>query len=266
MMKLFSAKHLRAIAMCAAIAQSAQPPTFEVASVKLAATQQSIRGSTGIPEIAVGSILPMTHVTLVGLLVRAYRVEPSQVVGPSWLNERFYDIVAKVPQGASRGQIPEMLQGLLAERFRMRVHWDTRQTAGYILVAGRRGPNLKRSPSSASDSDGASDRHESIRTYRNGVSHLEYKGVTLGAFAKSLTVLLDRPVADETGIEGVFDFALDCSSDSLVGLRMTIAEGDPAAEPPILTAIRKLGLALVSQREPIKLLVVDSAEKNPTEN
>jgi uncharacterized protein (TIGR03435 family) len=98
------------------------------------------------------------------------------------------------------------------------------------------------------------------------VSHLEYKGVTLGAFAKSLTVLLDRPVADETGIEGVFDFALDCSSDSLVGLRMTIAEGDPAAEPPILTAIRKLGLALVSQREPIKLLVVDSAEKNPTEN
>jgi uncharacterized protein (TIGR03435 family) len=97
-------------------------------------------------------------------------------------------------------------------------------------------------------------------------SHLEFKGTTLEGFAKSLTIGLARPVADMTGIEGIFDIALDCSSDSLPGLRPMTASEDSAPGPSILTAIRSLGLNLVSQKVPVKRLVVDSAEPVPTEN
>ena len=88
-----------------------------------------------------------THITLAGVLVRAYSVTPSEIVGPSWLNEKFYDIVAKVPDGALTEQIPEMLQNLLAVRFGMRVHWDIQQKGGYALVKGNKSLKLMRSVS-----------------------------------------------------------------------------------------------------------------------
>ena len=239
--------------------------TFEVASVKLSSEQQSQRGSTGLPPpVPRGNldILTYTHVTLKGVLLRAYSVWPYEVAGPSWLDEKFYDIAAKVPKGAPAEQIPAMLQNLLAERFRMRVHWDAQQKAGYALVVGKTGSKLKKS---VPGPDGAPDRRMSF-TMGGPETHLEFKGTTLEAFAKSLTIDLARPVANMTGIEGFFDIAFDCSSDSLTGLRPMAALEEPALGPSILTAIRGLGLDLVSQKVPVKRLVVDSAEAIPTEN
>ncbi len=236
--------------------------TFEVASVKLSSDQQSQRGSTGLPPpVPRGNldILTYTHVTLKGVLLRAYSVWPYEVAGSSWLDEKFYDIAAKVPRGAPAEQIPAMLQNLLAERFRMRVHWDTQQKAGYALVVGKTGSKLKRSVSDPGDA-------HSSRTFGAPETHIEYIGTTLERFAKSLTVDLGRPVADMTGIEGVFDIAFDCSSDSLVGSNRTPASEDLALGPSIRTAIRGLGLDLVPQKVSIKRLVVDSAEMIPTEN
>jgi uncharacterized protein (TIGR03435 family) len=236
--------------------------TFEVASVKLSRDQQSQRGSTGLPPVTRGnqSTLTYTHVTLKGVLLRAYNVRPYEVVGPSWMDEKFYDIVAKVPQGAPAEQIPAMLQSLLAERFRMRVHWDAQQKAGYALVVGKKGSKLSRS---VPGPDGAPGTSSSF-TMGGAETHLEFRGTTLEDFAKSLTVALARPVANMTGIEGVFDIAFDCSSDSLVGFNRTPASEDLALGLSVLTAIRGLGLDLVSQKVPVKRLVVDSAEMVPT--
>jgi uncharacterized protein (TIGR03435 family) len=237
---------------------------FEVASVKLSSDQQRQMGSTGNPPPMRGnqSILTYSHVHLQGVLARAYNVLPYEIAGPSWLGEKFYDIVAKVPQGTPAEQIPAMLQSLLAERFLMRVHWDTQQKAGYALVVGKTGSKLKKS---VPGPDGAPDRRESF-TMGGPETHLEFKGTTLEAFAKSLTIDLARPVANMTGIEGAFDIAFDCSSDSLPGLRPMAASEDLALGPSILTAIRGLGLDLVSQKVPVRRLVVDSAEAIPTEN
>jgi uncharacterized protein (TIGR03435 family) len=272
MMRFLAVGCLAVFATCGAVDQTVyQSPAFEVASVKLSPDQQTQRGSTGMrlstgmpPPVARGKqdILTYTHVILKGVLARAYNVLPYEVVGPSWLDDKFYDIVAKVPQGASAEQIPAMLQSLLAERFRMRVHWDAQQKAGYALVVGKTGPKLTRS---VSGPDGIPVSSMSF-TMGGPESHLEFKGTTLEGFAKSLTYDLARPVADMTGIEGVFDIALDCSSDSLPGLRRMTASEDSTPGPSILTAIRSLGLNLVSQKVPVKRLVVDSAEPVPTEN
>ena len=261
-MRFLAGLCLAALAESAAMGQAVPaPPAFEVASVKLSRRQERVTGSTGLPPVLRGKqdIVTYTHVILKGLLIRAYNVPMSQVAGPSWLDETFYDIVAKAPQGTLAEQVPAMLQSLLAERFRMRVHWDTEQKAGYALVAGKTGPKLKRSdtdPDAASESFGTS----------GGEIHLEFKGATLEAFARSLAVDLAKPVADRTGIQGVFDIALNCSADSLAGFPRMTASPEAGSGPSIFTAIRDLGLDLVSQTVPVKRLVVDSAERVPTEN
>jgi len=233
---------------------------FEVASVKLSKSQEREMGSTGNPPILHGKlgVLNYFHVQLKGVVARAYNVWPAEVAGPSWLDSTFYDIVARAPQGATAEQAPAMLQKLLAERFRMQVHWDTKQEAGYALVAGKTGVKLKRS---------GSDTNESVGFTMGGPDrHLEFKKTTLEDFARSLTIDMGRPVADMTGIQGIYDIVLDCSADSVPGLNGLNTSIEPGSAPSIFVAIRALGLDLVSQRVPVRRLVVDSAEKIPTEN
>lgn len=257
---------LALFAGCLVVGQAlSQSPAFEVASVKLSADQQRQQGATGLPPvIAPGkqSIITFTQVTLAGVLARAYGVRPYEIVGPSWLNEKFYDIVAKVPDGAPPEQIPEMLQNLLALRFHMRVHWDTQQKGGYALVTGKKDLKLKRS---VANPEGANKRRESI-SMSGGESHLDFREITLDDFAKSLTSLLGRPVANMTGIPGLYDITIECASESLVGMKqMTVSENSNTG-PSIFSAIRGLGLDLVSGKVPVKRLVVDSAEVVPTAN
>jgi uncharacterized protein (TIGR03435 family) len=98
--------------------------------------------------------------------------------------------------------------------------------------------------------------------------HIEHRGVTLEEFARHLGIGIGRPVTDKTGIQGLYDIAFDCSADSLQGLRLgnPSASNDPGSEPSIFTAMKELGLNLVSQRVEVRRLVVDSAQTTPTEN
>lgn len=253
------------MAYMGAVRAGDQSPAFEVASVKLSKDQQTQRGGTGLPPpLPRGNLgtLIYTHVTLKGVLARAYALRPYEVAGPDWIDEKFYDIVAKPPNGVPAEQVPAMLQALLAERFRMRVHWDTREESGYALVVGKSNLNLTKSAVVPGETP---NRHESISPSDSG-TRLVFKEVTLEDLAKSLTFLLGRPVTNRARVEGVFDIALECSSDSLPGLRqMTPPEDSPPA-PSIITAIRRLGLDLTSGKVPVKRLTVDSAQAVPTEN
>ena len=138
-------------ARCAAFGQEPSlQPAFEVASVKTAGPPREESGgarSTGMPPRTFGDpgLVNYSSVSLKGVLCRAYNLLPDKIVGPSWLDSERYDIVAKVPKDAPTGQIPSMLQSLLAERFRMSVHWETKQTPGYALVVGKSGPKLTKS-------------------------------------------------------------------------------------------------------------------------
>ena len=247
---------------CAAFGQQPSRQTaFEVASVKRAAPRDESggRGSTGMPPPTFDDPgrVNYSSVTLKGVLCRAYDLPPDKIVGPSWLDSERYDIVAKVPKDAPTGQIPAMLQHLLAERFRMSVHWAARQTPGYALVVGRSGPKLAKSPpeNAARSSFGFTPS-----------GHLAWKGHTLGDLAKSLSIFLDRPVEDMTEIQGVFDVTLDVAPDSLPGLHLGAPSEDSASLPSIFAAIRGLGLNLEPRQVTVKRLVVDSAQKVPTPN
>jgi uncharacterized protein (TIGR03435 family) len=256
---------MAAIAGCAAFGQEpSRQASFEVASVKPAAPPRDETGgprSTGMPPRGFDADpgrVNYTNVTLMGALSRAYDVMlPAKIVGPSWLGTERYDIVATVPKGTPASQIPVMLQNLLAERFRMSVHWETKQTAGYALVVGKSGPKLKKSTL----------EDATMRTFGfNGPSQLFWKGETLDIVAKSLSTVLDKPVEDETGIEGTFDITLDATPDSMWGLRFGTPSEESASLPSIFTAIRGLGLELEPRQVTVKQLVVDSAQKIPTPN
>ena len=200
--------------------------------------------------------------------MRAYDVKRYQIVGPSWMDTERYDIVAIPPEGAAQEQIPAMLQNLLVERFQMTVRRETREQPVYALTVGKNGPNLKKTD----EPDGG------ISFSTSG--HLEARSVA--SLVNMLSSFMDRPVLDMTGLEGTFEIALDVSPEDLVGMRRTMATagaqtgGDvasgsgPAPEtdpkPSIFTAVQKLGLKLESRKEPMEMVIIERAEKIPTEN
>jgi uncharacterized protein (TIGR03435 family) len=257
--------YLAAIAGCAAFGQEpSRQAAFEVASVKRAAPPREEPGvarSAGMPPRGFDrdpSRVNYTNVTLMGALSRAYDVMPARIVGPSWLGTERYDIIATVPKGTPASQIPVMLQNLLAERFRMSVHWVTKPTAGYALVVGKSGPKLTKS---------TLDDPERRSLGFNGPGHLFWKGETLGSVAQTLSSVVEKPVEDKTGIQGMFDITLDATPDSMPGLRFFGTPSEESASlPSIFTAIRGLGLELQPQQVTVKQLVVDSAQKIPTPN
>ena len=140
----------------AASAQTPQSPSFEVASVKSAAPdgldgpmavikgpaeeQMRFRGGPGSND---PGRIDYVGVTLKMLLKRAYDVSADQIVGPDWLDTERYDIVAKLPTGTGREQLPLMLQELLAERFQISLHRETKTLAVYSLTVAKNGPKLQ---------------------------------------------------------------------------------------------------------------------------
>ena len=141
---------LAAAASCTAFAQSGSDAlTFEVASIKPAAPMAPGRmmiGSRGGPGTPDPGHLTMTNVSLKNLLVNAYGVKGFQVTGPNWLDTERFDIVAKVPEGATKDQVKIMMQNLLKERFKLEVHHETKESSMYALVVGKNGPKMKESP------------------------------------------------------------------------------------------------------------------------
>jgi uncharacterized protein (TIGR03435 family) len=225
----------------------AQPPMFDVASVKLSDPNARI----GTVEILPGGRFTAANVPLRVVILRAYDVRDFQLSGPAWLNER-YAIQAKAPEGSfSEAQIWMMVQGLLAERLHLKVHRETKELPVYALVVGKSGSKVQ----AAKDEGGMGVGRGSITA----------KGSTFAKLAIALSRLLDRPVLDETGLSGNFDFKLHYDQGS-VGLPYSAPgvsrpESD-GIEPSIFTAVQEqLGLKLEPQKKAIEGLVIDSIER-----
>jgi uncharacterized protein (TIGR03435 family) len=258
---------LRILAALLAALLAAAPvagQTFEVASLKAlppaAETPGGLR-STGMMPPIIGDPVQISYpnVSLLGILVRAYNLKPLQIDAPGWMRDNRYSLAAKVPDGAPKGQIPAMLQNLLADRFKVRVHWETKEAQGYALTVAKSGPKLTRS--AISEADAPQKRSMSM----SPSGHLEWRAESLEELASTLSVLTGSPVVDMTDLPGVFDIALDASPDSLPGLAFGPKVTD-SPNPSIFSAIRALGLNLEARKVPVKRLVVDSAEKVPTPN
>src|SRR5215469_15021168 len=132
----------------AAFAQTPARPAFEVASIKPAPpiTQLAEQFRSGKAHIGMsidGARVEFGFVSLADLIVQAYKIQPFQLNGPDWMKQERFDVLAKLSDGASKDHVPEMLQALLAERFKLSIHRDTKEQPVYALVVGKNGLKMK---------------------------------------------------------------------------------------------------------------------------
>ncbi len=289
---------------CASIAQGQQPNpklTFEVASIKPAAPQAigriqgSVGGGPGTPD---PSRIRFTDMPLRVLIMRAYDVRSFQVSGPSWMDSQRFDVIAKVPDGATKEDAQIMLQNLLADRFKLKLHKASKEASIYELVVAKGGIKIKESAqAAAAPAEGASDPlpgppprgkdgllrtphgQLGIQAIANGRMRMQGNAVTMARLADILNMPLGCPVVDKAGLTGVYDVTLDFSPEGMgpgpKGPGPEAGGGNPAeaprdsndSGPTIFTALQQqLGLKLESRKGPVDLRVVDSVEKMPTKN
>ena len=266
------------LAACPALAQQ---PAFEVASVKssLPFTGGSLRvGIFGGPAQGHPGQISYSYMTLARLIAAAYGIEPSQLVGPDWINTTRFDITAKLPPGTTSEQVPIMLQNLLADRLKLRVHRETRPTTAYALTIADGGPKLKAASDLSAPVDAISgeprvgpDGFPEIPPGQNGGVSVDGRArwQRLNSRLDDLVSMLARelhsPVTDATGLDGRYDISLFWASAGLAA-DLEMATDSPSG-PTIAAALKgQLGLRLVPNKGVGKFIVVDSAEKVPSEN
>ena len=239
---------LSLILSAGAAAQAVTPLAFEVASVK-----PSKPGTRGTQLSTDPGRLTVRNMALIGLVRFAYHVNDFQVAGaPAWFRTERYDIIAKAEDAASDEKIKLMLQTLLAERFKLALHRETREGTTYALVVAKGGPKMKAA---------TEDEHAGLEQSSGG--SLTARRVTMSAWANDLQRLTGRPVADETGLTGMYDFSLTWSPDAFQPMNEKQAAAPvDATGPTIYTALQEqLGLKLESRKGAIETLVIDHAEK-----
>jgi len=253
-------------AACAGFGQTGGgTPSFEVVSVKPApppittkiddysagfnAGLRSALASFGIR--VVGRRVSLTDATLRDLIRLAYEVKDHQISGPPWLAGQKFEIDATLPEGATKAQAPAMLRTALEERFHLKLHREMRDMPVYALVADKKGAKLKPAENGrAFVHGGQADESATVR-------HIMTRGA-VSAFADSLTKVAGRPVIDMTGLKGTFDFDLSYSELSATGAEVG---------PSLAHALQEqLGLRLEARKMKVEVLVIDSADKMPTEN
>jgi uncharacterized protein (TIGR03435 family) len=262
----------------AALALHAQSPTFEVASVKLAAPPDPRRievGARGGPGTKDPGRWSCKNMRLQDLIVLAYDVQPYQISGPSWLVGDRFDIDANVAPAATKADLRLMIQNLLAERFRLQLHREQKETATFELVVAKSGPKLTESPpreggtplpnlggplETGKDGFPVLPPGVPIMVSRGGRVKRVAVGETMEALASMLARQVARQVTDRTGLAGKYDFTLFWAMPGRGG------EGEDLG-PSLMTALQEqLGLRLETRNGPMEVLAIDRVEKRPTEN
>jgi uncharacterized protein (TIGR03435 family) len=243
--------------------QAVAPLSFEVASVKPSASGQWRESKSGVDRI------DFPNVTLRYCVAFAYGLKEYQVSGPGWINELRYDVVAKGPDGTRREQLPEMMQVLLDQRFKLQFHNETKEFNVFALTVGKGGPKLKESvPEPGIEASGA---RFGMSMSPSGVGRLEAKSATMTALANTLSRMLGRPVVDMTALTARYDFDLEYSVEDSNAMRIAPPPGGalPTATEPgvsVFGSIQQFGLRLDARKVPLKAIVVDQAERTPSEN
>jgi uncharacterized protein (TIGR03435 family) len=283
--------------------------TFEVASVKPAGPldpQKMMSGQMRVGKKVDKARVEYSSMSLDALLMEAYKIKSYQVVGPDWISGMSaprFDIQAKMPEGSTEAQIPEMLQALLADRFGLKIHKDSKERNLYELVVAKTG--LKMKPFEAPAEKASDDLGQGIKvsgnmqdgkgiTVRGGQDggttrmnmspdgknmHIEIGKMPMSALVEILTRMVDRPVVDMTDLKGDYQVALDLPMSAMMAMAGAMNGGPPpgggdankmaeASDPgtSIFESVQKLGLKLEARKGPMETIVIDHLEKTPTEN
>ena len=244
---------------------------FEVASIKPDAPGGV---STGNLQLLAGGRLSAQKVLLQFFIQNAYELKPYQIVGaPDWINSEGYDIEAKAEGDASPDQMRQMMRALLAERFQMTAHRETREMPVYALTEAKGGfkapgPNELSCAEPGPDSPPASDEigpcgRARVTIGRMGSAQIKGGKISMAELARVLSNLMGRTVLERTGVDGEFDvhlqFGLD---DAIFGIPRPPGVAAENGPPSIFVAVQEqLGLKLESTKGPVEVLVIDHVER-----
>lgn len=314
--------------------------TFDVATVRVSAPLNTAKlmaqmQAGQMPNFGAhldGLRAEYNYMTMQQLIVFAYKVKPYQIVGPDWLTTEHYDITARLPEGSSKDDAPEMLKTLLADRFKLTAHMESKDLAVYALVVGKDGPKLKDSPENPPLDENAplkpgemkqdlpdgpaiitgspTSGQATVNMGERGVFTekvnmqsqtiaIDGKGVAMPGFVDMVNQIMQiggpgsKLVVDQTGLKGHYEVSLELSIADLVAAArrngMDMAPPPPPAAPGSLPdraagsaseasdpgggggstvthSLEKLGLRLESSKAPVEQLIIDHADKTPTEN
>jgi uncharacterized protein (TIGR03435 family) len=263
-------------------------PEFEVASIKPSATVP-LAEKVHVGVQIDGAQVHCTYLSLKDYIRIAYQVKEYQITGPEWLASQRFDIHAKLPEGG-RGQFREMLQNLLADRFAVKMHRDSKEFPVFGVVVGKGGLKLKESPLDPETQTGVnvaaegSARGTTVNFGRGAYFSLadnkfEARKLTMAQLADSLGRFIERPVVDMTELKGTYDLTLEFTPEEyrVLLIRTALSAGvnlppevirllEGASDESLFKGLQALGLKLESRKAPLEVLVIDSASKTPTEN
>lgn len=281
---------LAAAAIAAAQTKSASPQ-FEVVSVrpsdpddKRAATPPRVWGDDATRKVS------LHHVPLNYVLMHVYDMRIDQLSGPSWLPDQFFDILATVPAGTPKEQLPLMFEALLKDRFKMQFHREAHTERVLALVVGKDGAKLKEPlpPDPNLDPDflprpkitgalGAEDRSVTTimktpfgmltYTLSHGVNHYVYSSMTMENITQFLNQppqVLGLPVVDKTELKGSYQVTLDTPANPTTEAPVPGEASDPTGS--IQESLHKMGLDVVRRETQTEKFVIDHIEKTPTPN
>ena len=268
---------------------------FEVASVKSADPIDGNSGATASIGMHIdGAQVRFTSLALRDLLRLAYRMKTYQIEGPDWIVTERYDISAKLPQGAKRDDVPEMLVSLLNDRFQIVAHHTKKEFPVLGLVVAKSGLKMKpAAPDPEADAAAANATNIAATGGPQGISvsfgknayytfannKFEVRHLTMQQVADSLARYETDPVLDMTGAAGAYDFDLPLTQEEYQGMLIRAAISAGVSLPPgvagmaqmatgdsLGAALDAVGLKLEKRKAPLDVLVVDKANQKPTSN
>jgi uncharacterized protein (TIGR03435 family) len=261
MMRVFAGITVAAFLSVSVFGQSPEtPPRFDIVDV-----HESVRSTN--PNMTGGALrggrYELRRATMVDLIRTAYGVDADSVIGgPNWLESDRFDVIAKAPSAASQETARLMLQSVLADRFKLVVHLDTKPMPAFVLRVGKGKPKLKES-----DAAGSAGCQRQPQTPQPGVipyNVFSCRHVTMDAFARRLREMagdyMSVPVVDATGLEGFWDFELKWT------FRAALSRAGSDGINIFDALDKQLGLKLESEKAPAPVVVVDSVNEKPTAN
>jgi uncharacterized protein (TIGR03435 family) len=231
-------------------------PSFEVATIKPSAPDEPGK-LFGVR----GNHFKTINTTLTDLITFAYGVQQKQVVGqPDWMDKDKWDIEAQpdVPGAPNRQQVATMVEKLLADRFQLKFHKDSKELSAYVLTVTKTGNKM---------TAGSTDPNQLPGLFFRGLGVLTVQNATMQDFAGLMqSAVLDRPVVDQTELKGKWNFLLKWTPDESqfggMGVKVPTPSDAADAPPPLFTAIQEqIGLKLDAGKAQVPVLVIDKAEK-----
>jgi uncharacterized protein (TIGR03435 family) len=225
-------------------------PSFAVAAIKPHDPNSSRQGFSND-----GERITIRNENLVNMMQFAYSIHPRQIANlPEWAFRESYDIqgTTDTPGEPNLRQQQEMLQKLLADRFGLKFHREQRELDAYAIRVAKGGPKLKPAAKPDAEADEQGNGHGTEQT-------IQYTSASMADFILGEQFFVDRPMVDQTGLKGRYDFSFRYTYDEEHAT-------DPNAPPGLFTAVQEqLGLKFEPTRAPVEVFVIDHIDR-PSEN